>query len=272
MQHEKARDLTQQALENLSAALERGESDTLKAVLAAAARFHRYSFRNIMLIATQRPDATNVAGFNTWRKLGRFVKRGEKGIVIVAPVPFRRRDAEQSEATDDESGIRFKAAYVFDVTQTNGDPLPEHAEVAGDPAEYTERLKGLIASRSIVLDYADDLGGADGTSSGGHITIRRGLSPAEEFSVLAHELAHETLHHGASSEPRPPRTVRETEAEAVAFVVASAIGLSTNTAASDYIQLYQGTPDTLAASLACIQGAASDIIAALTEAPEAPPA
>jgi hypothetical protein len=104
--------------------------------------------------------------------------------------------------------------------------------------------------------------GADGVSRGGRISIRPGLAPAQEFSVIVHELAHELLHRG---EDRPQsKTVRETEAEAVAFVVCQAIGLETGTAASDYIQLYDGKTDTLAASLNRIQYIASEIIMSIT--------
>lgn len=263
MKAEQATKLATEATEKLAAALEAGQSGTLRAVLAAAARFHHYSLRNIMLIAAQQPDATRVAGFGAWRKLGRHVKKGEKGIVIVAPVPFRR-DAEASADAGDNgegTGIRFKAVYVFDVSQTDGEPLPELSRVVGDPGEHGQRLKDLIATRGIVLDYVDDLGGADGQSSGGRITVRRGLSPAEEFSVLVHELAHESLHHG--EDERPPKTVRETEAEAVAFVVSEGVGLHAGTAAADYIQLYRGDVGTLTASLERIRAVAASVLDAL---------
>jgi N-terminal domain of anti-restriction factor ArdC len=266
MQSEKAQKLTEDAFTKLSAALEAGKSDTLTALLKAAARFPHYSFRNVMLIVTQFPEATRVCGFNAWKKLGRFVKKGEHGIVIVAPMPIREREENTDESRT--VGLRFRGVCVFDVSQTDGAPLPELAEVRGDPGDLTAKLKSYIASLNIALDYADDLGGPDGMSQGGHITLRRDLAPAEEFSVLVHELAHETLHHIPRTDtdpPRPPKVVRETEAEAVAFVVTHAVGLDTGTAASDYIQLYQGDKDTLATSLARIQAAASGILAALLE-------
>ena len=212
-------------------ALEAGQSDTLTAFLTAVAKFHQYSFGNVMLIAAQRPDATRVAGFNAWRKLGRSVNKGETGIVIIAPIPFRR-DTDTIVADDEtrETGMRFKAAYVFDVSRTDGEPLPQLTRVTGDPGEYATRVKHLIRSRGIALDYTEDLAGADGQSAGGRITVRVGLDPAEEFSVLVHELAHEMLHH--TSEQRLPKTVRETEAEAVAFIVSEGVGLTTGTAAA----------------------------------------
>lgn len=264
MKGEQAKQLTENALNALAESLQAGRSDTLKRFLAVTARFHRYSFRNVMLIAMQFPEATRVAGFRTWKSLGRFVRKGEKGIVIVAPMALRKDAAsEQSDAGDaTEIMLRFKAVYVFDVSQTDGDPLPEFAAVAGDPGAHVDRLKALIASKRIALEYADDLGGAEGLSSGGRIRILSGLPAAEEFSVLAHELAHEMLHHQPGT-TRPPKTVRETEAEAVAFAVCHAIGLEPSSAASDYIQLYQGDTATLADSLEHIQQVAAHIIDAV---------
>lgn len=103
--------------------------------------------------------------------------------------------------------------------------------------------------------------GVDGQSIDGRITVRVGLPVAEEFSVLVHEFAHEMLHH--TSEQRPPKTVRETEAEAVAFIVTEGVGLTTGTAASDYIQLYCSDVDTLTASLECNRETAVTILATL---------
>jgi O-succinylbenzoate synthase len=111
----------------------------------------------------------------------------------------------------------------------------------------------------IALEYADLSIGVDGWSAGGRIGIRTGLSPAEEFSVLVHEFAHELL-HGTGKRWLVNRTVRETEAEAVAFVVCEAIGLETNQAAADYIQLYDGDRDTLLNSLDRIQRTARVMI------------
>ncbi len=263
-----AKKLADQALDSLATALEQGRSETLTAYFAAMARFHRYSFGNVMLIASQKPDATHVAGFRTWLQLDRHVKKGEKGIVIIAPMMLKRRDDSSTERPNGHNGdagetfIRFRAVHVFDVGQTEGEPLPDHASVTGDHRGCTDRLKALVAQRGIALEYSDELGSADGSSYGGRIAIRTGLSPAEEFATLAHEFAHETLHRD-TARAKLPNTVRETEAEAVAFVVCQAAGLDTNTAASDYIQLYAGDKATLAASLDRIQQTATTIITAI---------
>lgn len=272
MKAEQAKKLADQALESLAAALEQGQSDAMKTFLAAVSRFHRYSFGNIMLIASQKPDATRVAGFQTWKSLGRFVKKGEKGIVIIAPMVLRRKDESDSRNAEgeDRTILRFRAVYVFDASQTDGTPLPEPASASGDPTGYIDRLKAFVSARGISLEYLSDLdatvqlGNADGASYGGKIALRADLPPAESFSVLVHELAHEMLHR-TDKDKRPSKTVRETEAESVAFVVSQAIGLETTTAASDYIQLYAGDKETLAASLARIQNTATAILQALAE-------
>ena len=123
MKSEDASQLATSALDRLAQALQAGHSEALTAYLAAAGRFHSYSFRNVMLIASQRPDATRVAGFNAWRKLGRFVKKGEKGVVIIAPIVFKRDD-QAATSEDERAGdaqLRFKAAYVFDGLSRDSD-------------------------------------------------------------------------------------------------------------------------------------------------------
>jgi hypothetical protein len=248
--------LTTESLQELADLLEQGHSERLTSLLKTMARFHRYSLHNVCLIVTQRPTATRVAGFHTWRTLGRFVRKGEKGIAILAPIVARRRD----DTEEDESRIvvGFRTAYVFDVQQTDGAPLPQPSEAKGDPGEATARLKVAIASQGIVLDYAEDLGGALGLSCGGRIRVLTGLSTASEFSVLSHEYAHELLHHGSD---RPEsRNTRELEAEAVAFVVAQVVDLEVADAARDYIHLYNGDSTALTASLERIQRTASSIL------------
>lgn len=267
MKAEEAKKIADQALQNLTDALKNGKSERITQYLAMLAKFHRYSFGNVLLILSQMPAATHVAGFGTWKQMGRFVKKGEKGIVIIAPMSIRPKEdkpaPQQGQEQSDRAKpiLRFRGVYVFDVTQTDGQELPEPSRVGGDPQHHLTKLKEQVAERGIKLDYDDLPPGADGVSRGGRISIRPGLEPANEFSVIVHELAHELLHRG---DQRPTsKTVRETEAEAVAFVVCQAIGLETGSAASDYIQLYDGKPETLAASLDRIQHVAADIIAAI---------
>lgn len=268
--HERVKRIADDAITRLAEALDQGRSDAMREYLGTMSRFHRYSFGNVLLIAAQRPDATRVAGFRKWLELERGVMKGEKGIAILAPMVRKARGdtspeegAGEDEASEPGKVIRgFRVVYVFDVKQTEGKPLPEFARVAGDPGAHLDRLKDLTTGKGIKLEYAPDLGGAYGMSSGGTVHLLEGQSPAEEFSVLAHELAHEML-HWQDRENAGDKRQRETEAEAVAFVVTSACGLDTGTAASDYIQLYRGDRETLAASLGRIQKTASEILATL---------
>ncbi len=267
MQAETARKLVTQQLDSLSTALAGGHSEELQTYLTAMARFHRYSLSNVFLILLQKPDATHVAGYHTWRSLGRHVREGEKGIAIIAPMRVSNRSdaaspTETAGDSENESSIRFRCAYVFDVAQTDGEPLPSIGEASGNPGEFTDRLKNLVKQLSIELEYSDSLGGALGVSKGGRIELRPDLPPAQEFSVLVHELAHEILHQ-RDREARPSKTLRETQAEAVAYIVAEGIGLDTKGASANYIHLYQGDAKTLMTSLEEIRSAATEILSAL---------
>jgi len=252
-------DAVRRAADALVAEVEAGHSARLKAYLATMARFHRYSLGNVLLIGMQCPQATHVAGFRAWQRMGRRVRKGERGIRIMAPIIRRATVAEEEQ----ERVVAFKSVSVFDVSQTDGKPLPDLGRVTGDPGESLDRLKGLISDQGIDLVYVNLSAGVDGWSSGGRIGVRRGLPPAEESSVLVHELAHELLHRDDREPER--QKVRETEAEAVAFVVCEAIGLDTKRAAADYIQLYNGDRETLLSSLDRIQRTARVIIDGLAE-------
>lgn len=266
MKSEEALKQTELGIDELIRALEQGRSETLLTFLDFQSKFHDYSFRNCMLIAMQRPDATYVAGFRSWLEMRRYVRKGEKGIMILAPIVRRRKGKDDESINSDEQVERavcgFRAVHVFDVSQTEGGELPEFSHIGGDPGEKLQRLIGVVAERGIELDYQSSLGGADGVSQGGKITVREGLTPAEEFAVLAHELAHELLHR-TERRKETTRKVRELEAEAVAFVVSRAVGLDGISRSADYIQLYSGDKEMLIASLDHIQRVSADIIDAL---------
>jgi len=270
MKSSHARKVSKQAFDELVEAVEVGKSQKLVDYLKAMGRFHNYSLGNAILIGFQKPNATRVAGFRTWQKLGRHVKQNEKGIAIMAPIVRHSKvirvdnEEENEQEHEDEMAVAFKTAYVFDISQTDGKPLPEFARVNGDPGVYTERLREYITSKGIVLEYSDSIGSAEGVSAGGLIRLKKGLSAGEELSVLAHELAHEMLHKGRDNMSKDKK-VRETEAEAVAFVVCHGIGLDTNNASSDYIQLYDGDKMTLLESLERIQRTAAEILAAVMD-------
>ena len=267
--------LIKQAVDYLLQQLEAGKSETLTSYLAAMARFHAYSFGNILAIARQRPTATRVAGFHTWKELGRFVKRGEKGIQILAPMVGHRRkrdDADRNQAQESNAKpvpvlIGFRAVYVFDVAQTEGADLPEFEHnITGEVGEHRDRLIAFLDSQNIALEYTENIAPALGVSYGGKIAILPGQSPAETLVCLVHETAHELLHK-SDRRTMTTATVRETEAEAVAFIVGQAIGLEMGRASSDYIQMYAGNAALLAESLEVIQRTSAVILDAITGEP-----
>ena len=195
--------LIKQAVDHLIQQLEAGKSETLTAYLVAMARFHQYSFGNILAIARQRPTASRVAGFHAWKELGRFVKKGEKGIQILAPMVGHRRkrdDADRNQTQDSRAKpapvlIGFRAVYVFDVAQTEGAELPEFDHnITGEVGAHRERLIDFLAQQNIALEYSENIAPALGVSYGGKIAILPGQSPAEETVTLVHELGHELLH------------------------------------------------------------------------------
>ena len=265
-----------QAVDFLIQQLQAGKSETLTAYLGAMAQFHNYSFGNILAIARQRPTATRVAGFGTWKEMGRFVKKGEKGIQILAPMIGYRRKKDDAEQDRDASAkpqpmlIGFRAVYVFDVAQTVGEDLPEFEHnITGEVGEHRDRLFDFLAQQNIALEFNEKIAPALGISYGGKIALLPGQSKAEEFVSLVHETAHELLHK-AERRSMTTQTVRETEAEAVAFIVGQAVGLEMGNASSDYIQMYAGNTTLLAESLEVIQRTASTILRAIR--PEEEPA
>jgi hypothetical protein len=252
--------------------LEAGQSDALTHYLTAMSRFHNYSFGNVLEIARQMPTATRVAGFWTWKNLGRSVNAGAKGIRILAPIVGvkRKKDTEAEKDITKQNTrtlLGFRNAYVFDISQTNGIDLPAMREVSGDPGESIDRLAAFLRGQGIQIVYNPKIAPALGMSYGGRIAILPGQSKAEEFSTLVHEAAHEMLHK-AERRTATTKTVRETEAEAVAFVVGKAIGLVDGSASADYISLYHGNASLLAESLEVIQQTASIILAAMEPAAE----
>jgi hypothetical protein len=159
--------------------------------------------------------------------------------------------------------VGFRPAYVFDISATTGSPLPKFTDrVTGEVGAYRERLIDFILAQGIELEFKESIAPALGASYGGKIVILPGQSAAEEFSTLIHESAHELLMH-ASRRTTTTKTVRETEAEAIAFVVGTAIGLENNRASVSYIQLYHGNAALLAESLEVIKQTSAQILAAI---------
>jgi antirestriction protein ArdC len=261
MKREEVKELVERGVRELNEALAAGKSDRLQQYLDVMARFPRYSFNNCILISVQFPDARMVQGFHAWKKLGRSVKKGEKGIGIIAPMIGRKRDDDgQVNDSAHSTVFGFKVVHVFDVSQTEGDDLPEFAQVSGDPGDNIAAIEALIRSWDIELVYEHIPCGADGLSKKGTIVIAPDLEPAKRLLTLVHEASHERLHADAQRRKETTKTIRETEAEAVAHVVCRALGLDTVEHCADYIQLYNGDVEVLTKSMEYIQKTAASIL------------
>ena len=265
MKRDEAIKLVKDGFEQLEDALKQGKSDALMKYLSTISKFHSYSMRNLLMIWQQKEDATRVAGYRAWQKLGRTVRKGEKGIAIFAPMPFKKQ-AEQGNATkgkaksDEEVQMMgFRVVHVFDISQTEGEPLPEFASVTGEAGDKLERLKQVVVQNGIELCFERIEGSAEGYSTGGKVVIEESLNDVHAFQVLVHELAHERLHHG-DRRSETTKAVRETEAEAIGFIVSNAFEIDARNHSTDYIQLYNGDSETLRESLGFIQSTAQWII------------
>jgi antirestriction protein ArdC len=264
MNSENIKKVTNQAIEQLVEELNSGHSEALQRYLGAMAKFRAYSLLNVLLILKQCPNAGRVAGYKTWQSLGRQVKKGEKGIMILAPM-FRKPTEKTADTGLTEESRRlagFRAVHVFDKHQTEGSELPQIGSVSGDPSVYLERLEDFVRSTGITLTYSDSIAPAKGMAEKGKITLLPGQSPAEAFATLAHEVAHWDMHFGIRRDDTNKR-IRETEAESVAYVVCTAIGLDPGTGSRDYIGLYGGDSKLLLESLEYVQSSASRILNAL---------
>ncbi len=181
----------------------------------------------------------------------------------------RKKKDKEAERSKDPAAVNapmlfgFRAVYVFDVSQTEGAELPAFtARTKGEVGDYRERLIDFTIDQGIELEFKESIAPALGMSHGGKIAILPGQAPAEEFTTLVHELVHELLHK-AERRTATTKTVRETEAEAIAFVVSQTIGLDAGRASADYIHLYHGNAALLTESLEVIQRTSALILSAI---------
>lgn len=220
--------------------------------LDTCAKFHQYSPHNIWLILLAKPDASAVAGFRKWQNLNRYVRRGEKGIPILAPI---FSTVTLDDGREENRLVAFKVVYVFDVAQTDGEPLPEPPDWMSPQkdAELHQRLLDFASQKGITVQVKPLPGDTQGVSMGGKIL----LSPQAGTKTLIHELAHELLHQ-AENTPQE-RNLRELEAESVAYVVARHFGLD-GLSSPNYIALHGANAKTILEHLERIRGAAVEII------------
>lgn len=285
---------TEERLAELTERLERGirelyDSGQYAAYLSAMSKFHHYSFANALLILLQCPTASRVAGFHTWKKeFGRQVKRGEKGIQILAPCPAQRfqevpvQNPDTGQPLQNPDGTpktetrlvpttRFKIVYVFDISQTEGRALPalSVSELTGDVENFQAMYDGLAADSPVPVTEGFVPGEAKGyySPSEGRIVLRHGMSQMQTLKTLVHEIAHAKLHdpEKISPEERKAREEKEVEAESVAYVVCQYFGIDTSDYSFGYVAGWSRGKELaeLKASLDTIHSTAGEIISAL---------
>lgn len=270
MTTDKARELAQQIETSVNALAAETDaarrSDIFLGWLKAMSQFHNYSWNNQLLISMQCPTATRVAGFHAWRRMNRFVRKGEKGIAILAPCIYKPRKREQPQEAEIEGQAHavgtlrgFRAATVFDVGATDGEPIPSLPwKVKDDCAELLPNAEQACRELGIELEYKAITDGAEGLSLGGKIQISEALGSSDRVAVIIHELAHEILHKQAEIRKNTTRQQRELEAESTSFVVLSHFGIQHGS--PFYLATYDVTSEMLTQSLATISSAAKRII------------
>jgi antirestriction protein ArdC len=229
-----AHDKLQQAVAEIAS------GDDWKRMLQVVSKFHRYSFNNHLMIFIQRPDATVVAGFNRWKSLGRHVKKGQKGIAIFAPCKYKTKVETESGDEKSVQQIRgFRVVHVFDISQTEGNALPDLDAVRpklldGEAPEgiwaALESHAGSIGYEVIRHQRGSENGYCDFLSK--QIAVRPDVPGAQAVKTLIHELGHALLH---AEGPVASREAAEVEVESVAFIVCDALGLDSGGYSFPYV-------------------------------------
>ena len=290
-------------IKEITAGIEKGiqelfESDRYRNYLTTMSRFHRYSLNNVMLIHAQKPDATLVAGFNKWKNsFGRHVKKGEKGIQILAPTPYKIKQEEQKLDPDtklpllDENGEpvteekevtipMFKVVSVFDVSQTDGRPLPQiSSTLTWDVAEYEVFLEALHRTSPVPISFQAMEPGMDGyfAPKKQKIFLREGMSQVQTICAAVHEIAHSKLHDYEHMTEladdgetilvpgEKSRNTEEVEAESVSYAVCQYFGIETADNSFGYIAAWSQGKELkeLRASLETINKTSSELISGI---------
>lgn len=254
-----------QQMKEITERLEQGVKDIFTSemyttYLRTMAKFHNYSFNNTLLIVMQRPDATLVAGFNAWKnKFNRYVKKGEKGIQIIAPAPIK--EVEEREKIDKDTGLavlnengepemerveyvvpRFRLTTVFDISQTDGKPIPslEVNELTASVKDYALLTAAIEQVSPVPMRFDEIKGDAKGYYSDAdkEICIQVGMGESQTIKTMIHEVAHAMLHNSDLMKQRgeeKDRLTKETEAESIAFTVCSALGIDTSDYSFPYV-------------------------------------
>ena len=288
---QKVKEITDKLEEGLK---ELFESEKYKKYLSTMSKFHNYSFNNTLLIALQRPDASLVAGYQAWQKnFNRHVKRGEKGIRILAPAPYKikeerdKLDPVTGEVMLDKDGMpqteevevkipAFRAVSVFDVAQTEGEPLPEleAKELLSTVEGYEDFIKAVTYVAPVPIGFEDIPGASKGYFNIGEnrIAVQEGMSESQTLKTMVHETAHSMLHNKEVNRedilaPAKDRNSKEVEAESIAFTVCNHFGIDTSDYSFGYIAGWSSGKDMkeLKSSLDTIRRTASELITGIEE-------
>ena len=288
---QKVKEITDKLEEGLKELFESGK---YRNYLSTMSKFHNYSFNNTLLIALQRPDASLVAGYQAWQKnFNRHVKRGEKGIRILAPAPYKikeerdKLDPVTGEVMLDKDGMpqteevevkipAFRAVSVFDVSQTDGEPLPEldAKELLSTVEGYEDFIKAVAYVSPVPIGFEDILGASKGyfNIEENRIAVQEGMSESQTLKTMVHETAHSMLHNKEVNKeailaPAKDRNTKEVEAEGVAFTVCSHFGIDTSEYTFGYIAGWSSGRDMkeLKSSLDTIRRTASELITGIEE-------
>jgi antirestriction protein ArdC len=257
------------------AALEAGvqsiiDGAAFRAYLDVQAKLHTYSLNNVLLILHQRPTASRVAGYKAWQKLGRQVRKGEKGIKVFVPYRYSRKEENDDGTATTTHGVGgFGLGTVFDISQTDGDPLPEPPSVAELTGE-TDSARGLtvmltayLAGQGIPVTYSTDLGPARGTwdPSRRVVAIRSGMSAEQTAKTLAHETAHAIAGHCGTTTDRQDG---EAVAECAAYLVLAHHGIDTGAYSFGYVAAWAKDLTVFKRNIAAARETANAIIAGLS--------
>lgn len=259
-------------IKEITAKLEQGvkalfESDRYQQYLAFMGKFHDYSVNNIVLILMQKPDASLVAGYRAWQaKFGRFVKKGEKAIQIIAPVPHKKVTQDEDGKEKEIHWMTYKAIPVFDVSQTDGDELSQGVctVLESDVVGFEKLIAKLEAVSPLPVSYEEINSGANGFCSFAEskVVVKQGMSQLQTVKTLVHEIAHAMLHCKNGEAHEADKRTREVQAESIAYTVCQMLGLDTSDYSFGYVVGWSSGKETkeLLASMEIIRKTANEIV------------
>ena len=275
-QKERIQEITEQLEAGVAAVF---ESDAYKAYLKCMSKFHNYSLNNTLLIALQRPDASLCASYTSWQKdHGRQVRKGEKGIKIIAPCKYKVELEEKDEDGNQKLAERtgFKVVTTFDISQTEGPELPTVGvnELVGEVGDYRKLFKALTEMCPVPIYTEDIQNGAKGYYSDvdRKIVIKSDMSQLQTIKTMIHEMAHEKLHAKENLDKDHPvdRRTKEVEAESIAYTICQHYGLDSSDYSFSYVAGWSSGKEVkeLKASLERIRSAADEMITGIDKALE----